>query len=398
MELKEGLKLYKDLPRDEYFEKNQELASRLWNEENLPTVLDIADFVKDNKVSDRLQNIFDFLDNKDDFTAMATRRKHLYDQEESSSFIRKVMSANNKEISESGYFYKLLMESADDLIITQETCNSHGRMYDLKNSGFSEEDFNYYINALHCTEINEIVDCTYHEFLDRYKETLEKHDYKIHILSPLTCECLKTRGLCRRCCGKMPTKTKNVGTFTTLMVTESATQSALSSMNKGRKENINQMLTQRYDGAYDLAPIKAWIASVVGDLQNDNVSSRFYELALISRIKFDKTDTEYQYPYIASLKSSIQFSGNLFGSYIFSPTEKTINKMINEGEFEDSSLKLKIALNKFDPDDNCFFEAKECGCNSACDDLPFPDTEICGNLEEDTEPTKFERFEDTIRS
>ena len=72
--------------------------------------------------------------------------------------------------------------------------------------------------------------------------------------------------------------------------------------------------------------------------------------------------------------------------------------MINEGEFEDNSLKLKIALNKFDPDDNCFFEAKECGCNSACDDLPFPDTEICGNLEEDTKPTKFERFEDTIRS
>lgn len=370
MELEKGLKKFKDLPRDEYFKKNQELASRLWNEQDLPTVLDIADFVKDGTESKRLKKIFEFLDNKEDFTSMATRDKHLYNQDESSAFIRKVMSANNKEISESGYFYKLLMESADDLVLTQETCNSKGRVYNLKNVGFEESDFNYYVNALYCTEIGGFVDCSYDEFLEMYQKELQDCGYQIHVLSPLTCECLKTRGICRRCCGKLPTKTKNVGTFTTLMVTESATQSALSSMNKGRKENINQTLTQRYDGAYNITPIKAWIASVVDDLKNKNVSSRFYELALISRIKFDKTDTNFEYPYISSLKSSIQFSGNLFGSYIFSPTEKNINKMINEGEFEDNSLKLKIALNKFDEDDSCFFEGYE---DLNKEDLPFPD-------------------------
>ena len=63
---------------------------------------------------------------------------------------------------------------------------------------------------------------------------------KIHIRTPLTCNHVKeNHSICRKCVGLVPDNVKSIGTFTTLMVTESATQSALSSMNKGREENIS---------------------------------------------------------------------------------------------------------------------------------------------------------------
>lgn len=334
MKLEEGLDKYKNLPRDQYFDKNQELSKRLWEEQNLPTVFDIADFISGNE-NENMNKIFDFFKNKKEFLKMANRTDSKYKQEESSDFIRKVMSANSEDIQKAGYFYKLLMASADDFIIDSDDCESEGVTFLLED--ITEQIFNYKIKSMFIIELNDFCNYDFKEFINKFKN-LEK----IHIRTPLSCKYNFQHKNCKKCAGLLPNNTKNVGTFTTLMVTEHATQSALSSMNKGIKENINDLLALKYDGPYNLEDIHNWIENIIDKLINDKVQSRFYEIALLSRVRED----EYG-PFVSSLKGSINHSKNLFGAYIFTPNNKNFEKIVKEREFEDNSLKLKIAINDY---------------------------------------------------
>ena len=350
MEASKGLKKYEKLNRKEYFEKNQELAKYLW-QEPIPTVSDICDYIKgkENKV---INNIFEFYKNQEEFDSIIKKTENNYDQDESSTFIRKVMASNNSDISEAGYFYKLLMASADDLTIEQTNnckmsdCGSEGVSY--TNEEIDIRTFNYRIKFNFIIELNDFCEFNFEDFLSWMNENNIK---EIHVRTPLTCNYIQNwkntnKCLCRKCVGKLPQRVKSIGAFTTLMVTESATQAALSSMNKGRKKNINNLLTQPYDGSDKLEEIKTWISSIVSDLNisdNPNVSSRFFEIALLSRIRKDTNDRFF----VSGMKPSIKQSDNIFGSYIFTPNMKTFETMINKGEFEDDSLKLKIAINHF---------------------------------------------------
>lgn len=334
MKLEKGLEKYHDLPRDEYFRKNQELSSSLWEKEDVPTVFDIVEFMSGEN-NDKMNKIFDFFDNKEEFLKMANRTNYKYDQEESTNFIRKVMSANSEDISKAGYFYKLLMASADDFNIIEEDCGSEGVEWNI--SEVSEDIYNYKIKSMFIEELNEYSNMNYVNFINKCKNLKV-----IHVRTPLSCKNIEKHGVCNKCSGALPENTKNVGTFTTLMVTEHATQSALSSMNKGIKDNINDLLALRYNGPYNIESIVEWIKEVVNKLQNDKVQARFYEIALLSRIRKD----EYG-PFVSGLKGSINHSGNLFGSYIFTPNNKNFEKIIREKSFEDNSLKLKIAMNDY---------------------------------------------------
>lgn len=334
MQLEKGLAKYHNLDRDEYFEKNQELSSYLWEKEDVPTVFDIADFMCGNE-NQKMNKIFDFFDNKEEFMKMASRTNAKYNQEESANFIRKVMSANNEDISKAGYFYKLLMASADDFTIQDVDCGSEGVKWNI--SDITENIYNYKIKSMFITELKIFADMNFDEFKIKCKDL-----NVIHVRTPLTCKHSKKHGICKVCSGKLPKNTINVGTFTTLMVTEHATQSALSSMNKGLKENINDLLALRYDGPYNWESILPWIESVVDKLENDKVQSRFYEIALLSRVRED----EYG-PFVSSLKGSINHSGNPFGAYIFTPNHKNFERIIKERSFDDNSLKLKIAMNDY---------------------------------------------------
>lgn len=347
MNLKKGLKKYEKLSRDEYFKKNQELSENLW-ETSIPTVTDIADFVE-NKENENTNKIFEFFENKEEFTKMTQKTDDIYDQETSSAFIRKVMASNNADIAKAGYFYKLLMASADDLILSEDSCNSKGITINVKD--ITPQLYNYRIKFMFVEELDTFVEfLDVEDFINCLKE---KNIETITVRHPLDCELLQSwenckgqRCICPKCAGLLPPRTKNVGTFTTLMVTESATQDALSSMNKGRKENINDLLMKGYQGSYTLESIKEWIKDIVDCLdisENPNVASRFYEIALMSRIRFDKDG-----PFVSSLKGSINHSGNLFGSYIFTPNNKNFEKIVKERHFIDNSLKLKIATNNFD--------------------------------------------------
>lgn len=337
--LDEGLKEFEGLDRQEYFLKNQELSEDLWEKEDLPTVADIADFIhgEENKA---LNKIFHFFDNKDSFRDLAFRKGASYDEVESEAFIRKVMSANNDDISKAGYFYKLLMASADDFLIVEDDCKSEGVIWEIND--ITQDDYEYRIRGMWINELNNFCLMDFEEFIKYFNECNIK---EIHVRTPLTCKCKEGRGVCKICSGILPKDgngIENIGTFTTLMVTEHATQSALSSMNKGRKDNINDALQEACQET-TWEGIDKWIYDLCERLKNKKVAARFYEIALLSRVRKEDDGT----PFVISLKTSINYSGNLFGSYIFTANDKKFKAMLDAREFEDNSLKLQIAMNDF---------------------------------------------------
>lgn len=356
MNVEKGLELYKDLPRDEYFKKNQKLGKELWENEKIPTVFDIAQFMN-GEDNEKMNAIFDFFDNKDEFSKMANRTHNMYDQDESSSFIKKVQAANCDEISLSGYFYKLLMASADDFRIIMDDCGSEGKEIDLSNDEeFTEENYNYYVKSMYVNEFGENSNIDYKKFKEKIKNDGIK---KIHVRTPNTCKCAKNHGICKKCSGELPPKIKNIGTFTALCVTEHVTQGALSSMNKGLKQNINDALMSGYPGDEKWESIIPWIDSIVKSLENDAVQSRYYEISLLSRVRRDRDAKDGEENYVvASMKGSINYSGNIFGQYIFTPSIRNFKKIINKKHFEDNSLKLKIAMNNFEENDNNDYTSK----------------------------------------
>ena len=284
--------------------------------------------------------------NKEEFLKMANRTHQKYEEEESSEFIKKVMSANSDEISKAGYFYKLLMASADDFRIIEDDCGSNGTEFDINE--LNEDNYNYYVKSMFVTELGENSNMDF----DQFKEKIEKDEVlsekiknnKIHVLNPASCKCREKHGICRKCAGEIPSGIENIGTFTALCVTEHVTQNCLSSMNKGVKQNINDLLLIKYDREeYNWNSIDKWISEVVDKLENDEVQARYYQIALLSRVRYDGDE-----PFVASMKSSINYSGNIFGQYIFTPNMRNFEKIIREKEFEDDSIKLQIAINNYE--------------------------------------------------
>lgn len=324
------------LPRSEYVAENQKMASTLWEREEIPTVGDLSEFLS-GKPNEKTDAIFSFLGNADDFSKMAARRSHDYTQSESSQHIETVMAANNREISDAGYFYFLLMASSDDFRVIDSNCNGDG--VEMKVSDIDEDTFNYRVRYMYVNEAHRYMRFDYTRF---QKWVADSGATTIHVRTPLTCNHLHRHGICRKCAGALPANV-NVGLFTTLMVTESATQSALSSMNKGKKRNINEVLKGAYKGPQTWEDITQWINENVAELQNPNVSARFYEIALLSRVRLDDG-----VPFVASLKGSINYSGNPFGRYIFQRSFNALREMVHAGSFEDNSMKLQIAVNLYD--------------------------------------------------
>ena len=317
-----------------------------WENEQIPTVYDIAQFMNGEE-NNKMNSIFDFFDNKEEFLKMANRTHHKYNQDESTNFIKKVQAANCDEISLSGYFYKLLMASADDFRIIENDCGSEGQEFNV--NSITKEEFEYRVKSMYIEEFNDNCNMDY----DQFKDSIEfgknneyiKNDI-IHVRNPKTCKCAKEHGICKKCAGELPLKIKNIGTFTALMVTEHITQNCLSSMNKGIQQNINDALLTSYKGNSEWNDIINWIDSIVTDLENNEVQSRYYEISLLSRIRRD-WDNNGEY-FVSSMKTSINNSGNIFGQYIFTPNMKNFQRMIDKKEFEDNSLKLQIAMNEYE--------------------------------------------------
>lgn len=252
------------IDREEYMKTCREQAKNVLEHEELPMVTEILEFTNKEKVSKNLQHVFDFFDDEEEFSELVNRKDLSFSEKESQEFIDTVIAANITDISRSGLIYKMLMACGDNLrILGNKDCNSKGREMTLP---IDEETFNYEIrnSYVNLGDIDEMVllmldtDSKVGNGLmmfDDYKDFLEttqmcglKDGDKIHVRTPMTCVHHTRRGCCPVCAGKLPENTQNIGAFATLMITEVATQNALSSMNKGTKENVNTLLTKKSDG------------------------------------------------------------------------------------------------------------------------------------------------------
>ena len=326
------------LERELYIEKYNEMAEKTVTNERLPFVSDIINFALKDEKSERLQRVFDFFGDEEEIKEQVTRHNMFLTSEESKKFIDSVIAANITDISQSGSFYKQLQATGDTYRVRSEDCGSKGRKVSLP---IDEETFNYEVKDCNVYfDPDNILDITmfsdYSEFL---KET--KGYNEIYVRSPISCKKLKKNGCCHVCAGKLPEGTQNIGAFATLMITEFATQAALSSMNKGRKDNVNAILSSSANEVNDLKSFFKWAENILDSLKGDNVQRRFYEIALLGRLNIESNNKVR----VSSLSNPN--SKNYFGEFIYRPKEKTFKTMIAAKSFFDDSLKTQIGFNNY---------------------------------------------------
>jgi hypothetical protein len=244
--------------------------------------------------------------------------------------MQSVIAANVTDITESGYFYKKLISSCDDMTIEIDDCGSEGTEMKLP---IDEDTFNYKVRNHWVMELN--------KYVEDYKDIPKRG--KIHVRTFLSCNhgirhfCKKCAGLYRRSYDTEFTP-KNIGIYSTLMITEHATQASLDSMNKGTAEKVNVTLEQKIPDIKDIIDAKAKIQEIIDNIGNVGVESRFYEVALLSRWR----DGQF-----SALQTSFLRQPDLLGAFIYKPGTTTFTKLLLANSFEANSMKTKIAFDKY---------------------------------------------------
>lgn len=339
---KEDLELMELIPREAYMRIYKLVGENMWKHCQIPTVGDIADLAndQDNTV---VESITDFLGNKEKLGKLLKRSNAAYSNEESEVFIEKVISSNVTDISDAGWFYKKLMASTDDIRIIQDDCGSEGRMIAVED--IDKDFYNFFISYSYVNEIGGFAEMIYEEFME---EAIE-HEF-VHVHTPAKCNNAPHRKLCAKCAGvvrKSHDSTyspENFGVFSTLMITEHATQASLDSMNKGLSENVNNLLDHKFSNRkMTWENVVTEIDKVVNTIGDVGVQARFYEVALISRIFYK--DGFYS---PSSFQHSITHQNDALGAYIFSPTPRNLVKVVGKDEFEADSIKTKVMFDIYD--------------------------------------------------
>lgn len=327
--------------RKEYLNKCCSDAKNVIFNEKLPMPSEIISFAVDNKSSDSLQHVFDFFGDEEEIKKLTGRKNINFSEEESRDFIDSVIAANILDISISGVTYKKLMACGDTIRIRGTDCHSEGREIALP---IDELTFNYEVKNSYYTF--EKSNSDYHVAIT-YDEFVADTDGKtnIYVRTPKTCKHATKRGVCPICAGQIPEGVQNIGAFATLMITEFATQNALSSMNKGRKVNVNLLLTKDANNIKTLEEYHEWMEEILQDLKGESVERRYYEIALLGRLHFDKNKKGEKKLRVSSLSSPK--TTNYLGEFIYRPNETNFKNMIQAGEFQDESLKAQIALNSY---------------------------------------------------
>lgn len=318
--------------RKKYVEHYHDLGEAMFTNCTIPTVGDFAKAYskKDADSIKKIETITEFTGNKKDIDESIERRNSIYSDAESKKFMNSVIAANITDITESGWFYKKLISSCDDMTIVADDCGSAGEEYACP---ISEEVFNYKIKNRYVVECRD------------YIEDIKKlpRNGKIHVRTFLTCK-KGPRHFCARCAGLFRRSydttfiPKNIGIYSTLMITEHATQASLDSMNKGVTEKLNVLLEKRIPKPADLNEAKEKIREIIDEIGDVGVDSRFYEVALLSR---------YRNGEFVSLQNSFIKQEDVFGAFVYSNTKKLFDKMIETGEFNANSMKTKIAFDAY---------------------------------------------------
>ena len=320
------------MTRQEYVKEYHKLGESMFEHCIIPTVADFAKAIKDNDAEsmEKITKITTFTKNTEDIMQSVNRRTNNYSEQESKKFMKSVIAANVTDITESGYFYKKLISSCDDMTIEIDDCGSEGEEFKLP---IDEDTFNYKVRNHWVMELNKYV-----ESYDDIPKT-----GSIHVRSFLTCNhgirhfCKKCAGLYRRSHDTEFTP-KNIGIYSTLMITEHATQASLDSMNKGTAEKVNVTLEQKISNVDDIIEAKEKTKEIIDSIGNVGVESRFYEIALLSRWRNGE---------FSSLQTSFLKQSDALGAFIYKPTKSSFVKLLLSEEFEADSMKTKIAFDKY---------------------------------------------------
>lgn len=320
--------------RKAYIKEYRELGEKMFSTCVIPTVFTYADaYINKNQAAiDQIDEITSFTGNGSDIKESILRRTDNYSEEESRKFMKSVIAANVTDITESGFFYKKLISSADDMTIDIEDCGSVGEEFELP---IDEVEFNYKVRNHWVEELG--------KYVENYKDIPKKGT--IHVRNFLTCKhghrhfCKKCAGLFRRSYNTEFTP-HNIGIYSTLMITEHATQASLDSMNKGSSEKVNVLLEQKIDSVDNLNDAKDKIKEIIDEIGfvGVGVESRFYEIALLSRWRDNK---------FAPLRTSFLKQEDLFGAFIYQPSKTTFDKLIQSDKFKANSMKTKIVFDTY---------------------------------------------------
>ena len=322
----------KILSRSEYVKKYHKLGDAMFEHCTIPTVYDFASAFVDNddKAMEKITQITAYTGNTNDIKKSVTRRNDNYSEEESKKFMQSVIAANVTDITESGFFYKKLISSCDDMTIEIDDCGSEGTEIKLP---IDEDTFNYKVRNHWVMELN--------KYVEDYND-IPKNG-KIHVRTFLSCNhgirhfCKKCAGLYRRSYDTEFTP-NNIGIYSTLMITEHATQASLDSMNKGTAEKVNVTLEQKIEKINDIDEAKKKIQEIIDNIGNVGVESRFYEIALLSRWR----DNQF-----VPLITSFLKQPDTLGAFIYKPNPTTFKKLLLANTFEANSMKTKIALDRY---------------------------------------------------
>ena len=350
----EDYKKLQEIKREDYIKVYHDLGHRMFSECQIPTVADFANIAgKKNSSTNRsrktIEQISTFTGNTDAILNSVRRREAKYTDEESNAFMKKVIAANVDDITNSGFFYKKLMASCDNMKINMKhpDCGSEGQLMLLEN--IDENEFNYKIKFHWINELEKYAE-DYNEFLDDLKA---KNLTEFHVRNFLTCKQSENhRTFCPRCAGiyrRSQEQTfipNNIGVYSTLMITEHATQASLDSMNKGKSKSVNEAIEEKLDpkGYPDYDTVKEKIEEIIDSIGNVGVMSRYYEVALLSRF-YRNRDGSFT---PAALISSFAKQGDKLGRFIYSPTDKNFEKLLSSKESTANSLKSRIMFDIYE--------------------------------------------------
>lgn len=343
MDYKKDLTRLNAMSRDRYFDVYQLLGRKMFSECVVPTVFDFANIDNEENLS-KITRISSFTGNTDDIVKSVKKTEADYTEEESIKFMKSVIASNITDITESGYFYKKLISSCDNMKIEDRNCESEGEEFTLP---VDRDTYEYKIKFHFIMEPN-IYTTSYEEFCQ-----LTKNMDKVHVRNFLTCKYdVNHRKFCKKCAGIYKRSNldtfvpHNIGIYSTLMITEHATQASLDSMNKGVSEKMNVILETKLekDGFPDYDSVKNKIEEIIDTIGNIGVMSRYYEIALLSRF-YRNSDGSFT---PSSLQTSFLRQGDELGAFIYKPTEKNFKKLLGKKSINATSMKSKIMLDVYD--------------------------------------------------
>jgi len=344
MDYKKDVEKLNTLNRDKYFEVYQELGKKVFAECVVPTIYDFA--TADSKKSkEKIMRISQYTGNTDDIFDSIQKRDALYTEEDSEKFMNSVIASNVTDITQSGYFYKKLISSCDDMDITQNDCKSKGEEFSLP---IDESTYNYKIKFRHISELKSHTE-SYSEFIEK-TQGLDV----IHLRTFLTCKTdPKHRKFCKKCAGIYKRShedtfvPKNIGVYSTLMITEHATQGALDSMNKGLSERVNTILETKLEkkGYPDYSAVKQKVEEIIDKIGDVGVQSRYYEIALLSRFYLNGDGKSFT---PSAMATSFLKQGDKLGNFIYRPTENNFIKLLSSKRVEATSKKSKLMTDSYE--------------------------------------------------